>query len=206
MDKLYYISQGDHLENIKNACEGGLRLVQLRAKEVSFTVHVQLALKVKKICDSYGAILIINDNVALAELINAQGVHLGKSDECPREARAVLGMNKIIGATANTYEDCVALINKKVDYIGLGPFRFTSTKQHLSPLLGLEGYRNILKKLRDNGYKTPVYAIGGIQKEDVEALFKTNINGVAVSGILSGKTTVEIKSYYEYISNCGYRI
>ncbi|MBL4746462.1 MAG: thiamine phosphate synthase [Flavobacteriaceae bacterium] len=203
MAKLYYISQGDHLKNIKNVCEGGVKLVQLRVKELPFKACFQLALKVKEVCDSYGVTLIINDNVELAGLVNAQGVHLGKSDRTPREARVILGSDKIIGATANTYEDCVALIGEKVDYIGLGPFRFTNTKQHLSPLLGLEGYRDILQKLKENGYNTPVYAIGGIEKEDVEALFKTNINGVAVSGILSGKTTAEIKTYNEYISNCG---
>ncbi|PCI31335.1 MAG: thiamine phosphate synthase [Flavobacteriaceae bacterium] len=203
MDKLYYISQGDHLKNIENACEGGVRLVQLRAKELSFKEHNKLALKAKEICDSHGAILIINDNVEVAAIVNAQGVHLGKSDRTAKEARAMLGVDKIIGATANTYEDCMELIHQKVDYIGLGPFRFTATKQHLSPLLGLEGYRRILQKLNKNGCNTPVYAIGGIEKEDVKALFKTNINGVAVSGILSGKTTAEIKIDYEYISNCG---
>ena len=203
MDKLYYISQENHLENIKNVCEGGVKLIQLRAKELPFKAYFQMALKAKEICDSYGATLIINDNVEVAELANAQGVHLGMSDRNPIEARVILGTDKIIGATANTYQDCVKLIAQNVDYIGLGPFRFTHTKQHLSPLLGLEGYREILQKLNDNGFSTPVYAIGGIEKEDVEALFKTNINGVAVSGILSGKTAVEIKSYYEYISNCG---
>jgi len=203
MDKLYYISQGDHLKNIENACEGGVKLIQLRAKELPFKVYFQLALKAKEICDFYGAILIINDNVEVAALVNAQGVHLGKSDRSPKEAREILGAGKIIGATANTYEDCMVLIEQKVDYIGLGPFRFTSTKQHLSPLLGIEGYSKILQKLKKNGCNTPVYAIGGIEKEDVEALFKTTINGVAVSGILSGKATTEIKSHYEYISNCG---
>jgi len=203
MDKLYYISQGDHLKNIKNACEGGVKLVQLRAKELPFKAYFQLALKAKEICDSYGATLIINDNVEVAVLVDAEGVHLGKSDRSPREAREILGADKIIGATANTYEDCMVLIDQKVDYIGLGPFRFTNTKQHLSPLLGLEGYRKILQKMKENGCNTPVYAIGGIEKEDMEALFKTTINGVAVSGILSGKATTEIKSHYEYISNCG---
>lgn len=203
MDKLYYISQENHLENIKNACKGGVRLIQLRAKELPFKGYYQLALKAKKICDSYEATLIINDNIEIAGLVNAQGVHLGKSDSTPMEARVILGTDKIIGATANTYQDCMELIAQNIDYIGLGPFKFTSTKQHLSPLLGFKGYQEILKKLNNNGYRTPVYAIGGIEKEDIEALFKTNINGVAVSGILSGKSATEIKSYYEYIGNCG---
>ncbi len=206
MDKLYYISQGNHLENIQKVCESGVRLVQLRLKNKPLETYIQIALQAKEICDSYGAILIINDNVEVAVRINTQGVHLGKSDSSPKKARLLLGKDKIIGATANTYEDCVALLDQQVDYIGLGPFRFTNTKQHLSPILGLQGYINILKKLKKRGCNTPIYAIGGIQKEDVEALFKTNINGVAVSGILSGKTTAEIKSDYEYISNCGNRI
>jgi len=202
MDKLYYISQEDHLKNIKNVCEAGLKLVQLRAKNLSFKVHVDLAVKAKEICQSYGAKLIINDNVDVAVFVNAAGVHLGKSDRSVEEARGLLGIHKLIGGTANTYEDCVYLSNQQVDYIGLGPFRFTTTKENLSPVLGLEGYREILEKFRNNGYETPLYAIGGIQQKDFRELFKTKINGVAVSGILSGKSTKEIKTYDEYISNC----
>jgi thiamine-phosphate pyrophosphorylase len=106
---------------------------------------ITLAKAVKEICNGYKATLIINDNVYLAQQIAADGVHLGLTDMGIPEARRILGTYKIIGATANTFED-INSCTKYSDYIGLGPFQFTTTKQKLSPILGLEGYRSILKK------------------------------------------------------------
>lgn len=197
MKKLYYISQGktseEHLKNIKNVCENGVQTIQLRIKNSSFDEYLKTALKAKNICDKYNAKLIINDSIEVAKKTGA-GVHLGKEDESIKIAKNKL-KDCTIGGTANTLNDCLELINKKVDYIGLGPFRFTNTKKNLNPILGLKGYKAILKELNKKGYKTPIYAIGGITENDFKELFDTGIYGIAVSGLLSdikGKRVKEI--------------
>ncbi len=183
ISKLNYISQGntteEHLQHIQNACTAGAEWVQLRLKNVSETVVLQTAEKAREITSHFQTRLIINDHYKIAKEVKADGVHLGKTDTCPLVAREYLGKLYTIGGTANTLEDCRDLINKKVDYIGLGPFRFTKTKENLSPVLGTVGYKIILEELQSD---IPVIAIGGITLEDVSELITTGIQGVAVSG------------------------
>jgi len=207
MNKTYYISQGttpeDHLQNIKNVCEAGCLLVQLRLKGVENDVFFETALKAKSICKTHQATLLINDNVLVAKQIDAKGVHLGNEDISPKEAREILG-DKIIGGTANTLEDCLRLVSQNVDYIGLGPFRFTETKKKLSPILGLYGYSEIMESLKRQGIKTPVFAIGGILENDFDALLKTGIHGIAVSGLLTNASQSEIKRLIEKIESTNF--
>ncbi|OEK06015.1 thiamine-phosphate diphosphorylase [Flavivirga aquatica] len=181
--KLHYISQGatpqDHLDNIQNACVSGAELVQLRLKNTPEAVILETAKKAREITGHYQTRLIINDHYKIAKTVKADGVHLGKTDACPKEAKAYLGKFYMVGGTANTLEDCEALIAKKVDYIGLGPFRFTTTKNNLSPILGTQGYIAILDALKT---ETPIIAIGGITLEDVPEIVKTGVHGIAVSG------------------------
>lgn len=184
ISKLYYISQGDtpeaHLLNIHNACTSGAELVQLRLKNVDENIILETAKKAREITALFQTRLIINDHYKIAKQVKADGVHLGKSDSCPLEAREHLGKFYIVGGTANTLEDCKLLIQKKVDYIGLGPFRFTETKTNLSPLLGTAGYKKIIDALQKTD--TPIIAIGGITLKDVPELIQIGIHGIAVSG------------------------
>ncbi|MCR8667261.1 thiamine phosphate synthase [Aestuariibaculum sp. M13] len=185
--KLHYISQGntpeEHLENIQKACTHGAELVQLRLKNTVENTLLKTAEKARKITSHFQTRLIINDHYKIAKAVNADGVHLGKTDACPLEAREHLGKWFIIGGTANTLEDCQNLISKQVDYIGLGPFRFTKTKDNLSPILGLEGYQSILEQLKST---TPIIAIGGIIEQDIPQLLQTGIYGIAMSGAITG--------------------
>ncbi|MBL1280718.1 MAG: thiamine phosphate synthase [Fluviicola sp.] len=189
MHKLYYISQGktphDHLNNIRNVCEVGCKLVQLRLKKISDQEYLATAKKALKICNSFNAKLIINDNVFVANQINCFGIHVGKNDESPTFIRKQLDSNKIIGGTANTLEDCLNLIKQQVDYIGLGPFKHTTTKKVLSPILGMKGCRNILTELKKRNINTPIYAIGGIELEDIDSLINLGFHGVALSSALT---------------------
>lgn len=194
MDKWYYISQENHLQNIQNVCEAGGRLIQLRAKNVHEQALLDLALGAQSICKKYGATFIINDHVLLAKEIQADGVHLGQNDMTPIEAREVLTSKQIIGGTANTLEDCKHLIHQKVDYIGLGPFRYTTTKKNLSPLLGIKGYQKIIKTLEREGHSPPIYAIGGITQNDFNDLYQTNIHGIAISGLISHQSPEHIRN------------
>lgn len=188
--KLHYISQGntpeEHLDNIQNACTHGATLVQLRLKNVSLDQVLNTAKEARAITAQYGAKLIINDYYEMAKEAKADGVHLGKTDSCPTVARAHLYSWQIIGGTANTLEDCASLIEKSVDYIGLGPLRFTTTKKNLSPILGFNGYRLIADALKTI---TPIIAIGGITINDITDLLETGIHGIAVSGEITNDFT-----------------
>lgn len=191
-NKLQYISQGntidEQLTNIHQALDNGCKWIQIRFKNDLPDNIFTLAEAVKTLCEEYLANFIINDNVYLAQQIAADGVHLGIDDMSIREARSILGDTKIIGATANTFEDIQSHIQNGCDYIGLGPFKFTTTKENLSPILGLEGYRTIMAKMQENGLTTPVYAIGGITLDDVEPLMQIGIYGIAVSGLITQAT------------------
>jgi len=181
--KLHYISQGNtpkaHIENIQKACTSGAELVQLRLKNISKKEILKFANEAREITSHFQTRLIINDHYKIAKTVKADGVHLGKTDTCPTVARQHLYTWQIIGGTANTIQDCEELIDKEVDYIGLGPFRFTTTKENLSATLGLDGYTTIIDALNT---KTPIIGIGGITIKDVTNLLEIGISGIAVSG------------------------
>lgn len=171
-------------EGAERACRGGVRWVQLRVKNQPYAIWKQLALETQAVARRYGATLLINDNPRLAQEIGADGVHLGQADMPPAEARAMLGATFIIGGTANTFADVQRHAAAGVDYVGLGPFRFTSTKEKLSPILGLAGYADILRQCRAAGLAVPIVGIGGVTLADVSALLETGLHGVAVSGAI----------------------
>lgn len=189
MEKLQYISSGnsieEHIYNITKAAESGVKWVQLRLKNYSKNEIKEAALKAQSITKKYNATFILNDYLDLVKELNLDGVHLGKNDFSVLTAREQLGESKIVGATANTFEDIKNAYNQGASYIGLGPFKFTTSKENLSPVLGIDGYDNILSKLKTNGIHLPVYAIGGIQTNDIAPLIKTGISGIAVSSLIS---------------------
>lgn len=195
LEKIQYISQGNspeqQLANISKALDAGCKWIQLRYKNKSIEEVRTLAKMVQKICKAYDAIFIINDHVQVASEINADGVHLGLDDISVMEARKLF-KNKIIGGTANTLEDVLQRVNENCDYIGLGPFRFTTTKEKLSTILGIEGYQEILKELKNRNIDIPIYAIGGIEIEDFEKLKQAGVYGVAVSGLITYHENPEI--------------
>lgn len=174
----------DEISGTRAVLEGGCRWVQLRMKEATDEEFVRVGREVGRLCRAYGATFLLDDRVHLVAELGADGVHLGKNDMPPREARALLAPGKIIGATANTFDDIVRAAGQGADYIGLGPFRFTETKRNLSPILGIEGYRRIAAQCRADGITLPVVAIGGITAGDLDALLATGIAGVALSGTL----------------------
>ncbi|MEG1644185.1 MAG: thiamine phosphate synthase [Bacteroidales bacterium] len=185
------------------ALKGGCKWIQLRMKYAHADKIREVALRLKEECQKYDAILIIDDHVDLVVDIDVDGVHLGKDDMPPHEARKLMGEKYIIGGTANTFDDIKTLVKANIDYIGLGPYRFTKTKDMLSPVLGIDGYKEIIQKYRDAGYNTPIVAIGGINKEDVSALINCGISGIAVSGTVINATDPieETKKILEILYN-----
>lgn len=186
--KLQYISQGDtaekQLNNIHEALDAGCDWVQLRCKNELPEGIRRLAEKVKKLCTEYAATFIINDHPEIANQTDADGVHLGLDDMPIAEARTIVG-DKIVGGTANTLTHVLQRVEEGCNYIGLGPFRFTTTKEKLSPVLGLAGYENIMNELSKLGIEIPVFAIGGIVPEDIKSIIQTGVYGVAVSGVIT---------------------
>lgn len=178
----HYSERYSYLDSIQLALEGGCRWIQLRMKDATDDEVRPIAVEAQKLCRAYGAKFIIDDRVLLVHELQADGVHLGKNDMPIREARRLLGSGFIIGGTANTFEEAKAHYEASADYIGCGPFRFTTTKQKLAPVLGLDGYRQIIRKLRAANITIPVVAIGGITKDDIPAILQTGITGIALSG------------------------
>jgi thiamine-phosphate pyrophosphorylase len=171
-------------EQIGAAVRAGIRLVQLRMKDASDAEFLDVAREAKDVCDAQGCMLIINDRVEIAVEVDAHGVHVGREDLPVREARRVLGEGKIVGGTANTFGDIREHFEGGADYVGLGPYRYTTTKKKLSPVLGLYGYREVMRELKAAGMAIPVMAIGGIGVEDVRGLVEAGVYGVAFSGAL----------------------
>ena len=171
-------------EEVQMALEGGCRWIQLRMKGASDEEVMETAAQLIEMCRENNAFLIVDDRVNVVNELKVSGVHLGKEDMDPMEARELLDPDAIIGVTANTAADIIKYKGKDIDYIGLGPFRHTTTKEKLAPILGLEGYREIVKDVREAGIEFPIVAIGGITLEDVVPLMKTGVNGIAVSGAI----------------------
>jgi len=183
-----------HLEQVKQLLDAGANWIQLRQKKGTDGEKLKIAISAAKLCKKYKATLIINDSPQIALESGADGVHLGLKD-CPiPKARELLGKNAIIGGTANTQLQALQLVTDGCDYIGLGPWKQTQTKDNLSEILGESG----IKKVLDLHLKVPVIAIGGITMADIPKILSLGVQGIAVSsGIVAAKN---IKAAYEEYS------
>lgn len=206
LHKLQYISQGSnpdiHIQHIESVLDAGVKLIQLRLKNTSDDIYIEYGIKAKELCKSYNAQLIINDSPVVAKACYADALHLGLNDMSVLEAKQIV-TDKIVGGTANTFEHIIQRHSEKVNYIGLGPYRFTSTKEKLSPVLGIEGYREVIDRMKANNIDTPVYAIGGIELKDIEAILATGVYGIAVSGLLTQSVNTKslVKEIYKMLDH-----
>ena len=189
------------VKEVELACSGGVRWVQLRLKNRSEADIISIAKEVKAICKKYNSVFIINDYVNVSIEVDADGVHLGKSDMSFLGARKLLGDGKIIGGSTNSFEDILNLNDLDLDYVGLGPFRFTTTKENLNPLLGEEGIQHVMKQVKNNNIQIPIIAIGGIQLGDVASLINYGVHGVAVSSAISDSENIEIEAR-KFVNAC----
>ena len=189
----HYNKEYSYIDSARIALEGGCRWVQLRMKDADAALVEETATSVQQMCKEYGATFIIDDDVFLAKKLMADGVHLGKNDMPIDEARRILGERYIIGGTVNSFEDIERAVRGATpDYFGCGPFRFTSTKKNLAPILGYEGYRCIIEKMRDGNIDIPLVAIGGICNDDITGLLLCGVDGIALSGsVLRAANPVE---------------
>lgn len=196
MQKLQFIThfteRFSYIDSARMALEGGCKWIQLRMKDASMDEWLETGAEVNRLCKAHNATFIIDDHVELVKKLGADGVHLGKKDMPVDEARRMLGKGYIIGGTANTFEDIVMHAERGADYIGCGPFRFTTTKKGLAPILGIEGYRRLIGQMKNTGLSLPVIAIGGITAADIPAIMETGVSGIALSGtVLNAENPVE---------------
>lgn len=185
-----------YLEGIHAALTGLCPWIQLRMKGATDDEVRPIAWKVKEWCKIMSAVFIIDDRVNLVKEVGADGVHLGKNDMPIAEARQILGEDFIIGGTANTFEDVMAHYEAGADYIGCGPFRFTTTKEKLSPILGLEGYRHIVAEMKAHHVNIPIVAIGGITREDIPGIMQTGVSGIALSGSIINAADPPVEAHH----------
>ena len=189
LPKTMFITPNKDSKNIIKDCEQvlqhGIRFIQLRMKEASNDEVIEVANYLRPLCNRYCALLTVDDRIDLLHTNLFDGVHLGKNDMPIKEAKKITSNRFLLGATCNTIEDILQAIKHGADYLGIGPYRFTTTKKNLSPILGLEGYKNIIERLNKENINIPFYAIGGIDIEDLVPLKQTGVYGVALSGTIT---------------------
>jgi len=169
-----------------SAIEGGATVVQLREKNRSSREFFETALKIKEICKNYNVPLIINDRADIAKSADCDGVHIGQSDLPVYAVRKIIGEDKIIGVSAQNVRKALEAQKDGADYLGVGALFSTSTKTNTVSVTPKE-----LAEIKKS-VSIPVVAIGGINKENIDALFGTGIDGVAVvSAIIAEKNIKE---------------
>ncbi|WKD86675.1 Thiamine-phosphate synthase [Polaribacter huanghezhanensis] len=183
--KLQYISQGnspkEHLENIQKACTSGAEMVLLDLQKVSDKKLLEVATTAREITAHFQTRLLLRGNYKIAKTVKADGVHLEKTDVCPSVARKHVFTWQLIGATANTLQDCETLLEKEVDYITLSPFRQTE-KDDTITVLAINGFTLITEALQT---ETPIIGFGEITTTDVTAILATGVSGIAVADAIT---------------------
>lgn len=180
-------------EQVEAALQHGVTCVQLREKDLDEGTFFQEAVALRELCHRYSVPFLINDNVELALRCNADGVHVGQDDMDPRQARALLGPDKIVGATAHNLPEALAAVEAGADYLGLGCVFTTSTKQNVVHL----PYDTLSQICHT--VNVPTVAIGGVNKDNLMQLRGSGVDGVAVvSAIFAqadpGQATAELSA------------
>ncbi len=167
-------------ETVKGALEGGVKLVQYREKEFPAKKMVEEAKELKRLCTGHGALFLVNDRVDVALASGADGVHLGQEDMELREARKILGENKVIGVTAHNAAEAREAEESGADYVSASPVFETATKEDAGRAGGIE----LLKEVK-NAVSIPVTAIGGINEENLSLVLEAGVKKVSmISAVL----------------------
>lgn len=172
-------------EQVLAVIEGGCRWVQIRMKDATDDEIRKVVEIVKPVCEKKEVFLLFDGRVELAKELNVGGVFLGKEDMPCSKARMILGPAAVIGVTANTMQDIIAVSNLDIDYFGVGPFASVATDKNLAPVLGLEGIRDICYGMEEKQINIARVAFGGIKLDDVLSLLEAGVNGVAVSSAIA---------------------
>lgn len=181
------------------ACEAGVNWIQYRCLSKTDEQMLPEIHQIAAICDDWGATLILTNHFHLLKEADAQGVHLEDLDADFVFVRNSIGDDKTLGGSATNLQQLLNLQQSGVDYAGFGPFASTQTKPNNFPLLGLDGYRKIIKSIGKNSI--PIIAVGGIKSENISELMATGIDGIAVSGAVNSaeNPAVTLKDFYRLI-------
>lgn len=184
-----------HEKQAERTLKGGLRLLQLREKEMSKKDLLMVALNLRDLTRRWGARLIINDHVDIALACHADGVHIGQEDLPLRYAREILGKECIIGISTHNLEEALEAESSGADYISVGPIFPTETKRGGTPL-GSKFIREVKTKV-----SIPVVAIGGINLTNIDEVIEAGADAIAIiSAILSsGDITDSVRRFIEKI-------
>lgn len=199
---LFISSDSDHdtvIEELKTLLDAGLQWYQLRMKSTPNDEILNTALVCKQLCADYNCLFTINDSHVLTKQVDADGVHLGKKDLDPAKAREILHESQHIGLTCNVMDDVMEAYKKKANYVGVGPYQFTSTKKNLAPVLGTDGYAAIINdgKYRKN---VPIVAVGGLDLDAVKALQTVGVKHFAFSSYFTGENGIQnFKTILEHV-------
>jgi len=193
-------SRFTHVELARLAVEGGADTVQLREKREWTDGDLRgVAAKALAVVRESGARLILDDRVELAAALGADGVHLGRHDMPPEQARERLGERMLIGGTANTFDEAVRVSRGPIDYLGVGPVFGTRSKEAPAPALGLDRLRAIVQAV-----DRPVVAIGNVTAERVAAVLETGAWGIAVLSavVCAANPAAATARFREAIASC----
>lgn len=178
---------GDTLcSQVKKALNGGVTAVQLREKDLGRESFIEEAFKIGKLCREYSVPFIINDNVEIAKIVNADGVHLGQGDMPVCKAREILGDDKIIGVSAHNVEQALLAQKDGADYLGCGASFPTGSKSDAG-VIGVDTIKNICSAV-----SIPVAAIGGINEDNILKLSGSGIDGVAVISAIFAREDITL--------------
>ena len=195
------LSDVSHAVQTRVFCEAGASWVQIRSKSLSFSEYLIAAQTSARVCQEFGALFIVNDSPEIALRAQADGVHLGSNDLSPKLAREILGSKVLIGGTVNSMADAEVLVADGVcDYAGVGPFRYTGTKQNLAPVLDSEELRSIILALG----AIRSFVIGGLEPDDVDNVLSFGAYGMAVCNALfedGNPSTCDISRFVDAVSS-----
>lgn len=189
-------SDEEFLRIVELALQGGVRVVQLREKQLDSREYYALACKLKTLTDRFHATLIINDRVDIALACGASGVHIGANDLPLQKVREILGEQKLIGCSLR--DPALLPSMAGADYLGVGAVFPTQTKQD-SVLIGIDGVREILLQMRLQGMHLPVVAIGGITQDNLPAL--TPLKKLGLAGVAVASAIMEAENPYTTSQN-----
>ena len=181
----HWLGEETLYDQVKKALDGGATFVQLREKNLDREVFLAEAKEIQKLCKEYGVPFVVNDEVSIAKDIDADGVHVGQSDMEAMDVRKILGLDKIIGVSAQTVEQAIIAEKHGADYLGVGAVFTTGSKDDADDVS-----HETLKAICE-AVSIPVIAIGGITKDNVAELAGSGICGVAVISAIFGQKDIQ---------------
>lgn len=189
IEKLHFIThdipQHSHINQVQIACEAGAKWVQYRCLSKNDDELLLDLDQIGSICDDWGATLIVTNHIHLKGKADIQGFHMEDLTTDFVALRKQIGEEYTLGGSAHQFDELVRLANEGADYVGFGPYAYTTTKANSFSSLGLEGYTDVINRLKMANIDLPILAVGGIGLADVAPLLETGIYGIAVSSAIN---------------------